>query len=86
MFHVCCLSWGTLNQDGKSASFTAPNGKSQQELLLQALKSAHINPADISYLETHGTGTPLGDPIEFSAIKSVFLTKYVVKKHKNYMG
>ena len=43
-----------LNQDGKSASFTAPNGKSQQDLLIQALEKANVKPSDISYLETHG--------------------------------
>ena len=64
-----------LNQDGKSASFTAPNGNSQKQLLWQALKKANVTPSDISYLETHGTGTPLGDPIEYSAIKATFLEK-----------
>ena len=62
-----------LNQDGKSASFTAPSGLSQQSLLRLAVGKANIQPECLSFLETHGTGTPLGDPIEFNAIKSIFL-------------
>ncbi|CEM36439.1 unnamed protein product, partial [Vitrella brassicaformis CCMP3155] len=69
--------WATIrgiavNQDGKSASLTAPNGPSQREVIAQALKDAGVRAADVSYIETHGTATSLGDPIEIGALRSVF--------------
>lgn len=64
-----------LNQDGRSASFTAPNGSAQRNLLISALQKARISAADVSYIETHGTGTALGDPIEWGAIRDVLLEK-----------
>jgi acyl transferase domain-containing protein len=60
-----------INQDGRSTGLTAPNVLSQQALLRQALENARLTPQDIGYLETHGTGTSLGDPIEAEAIKAV---------------
>ena len=61
-----------INHDGRAAGLTVPNGKAQQELLLKAFQSAGVTPAEIDYLEAHGTGTALGDPIELKAINSVF--------------
>jgi acyl transferase domain-containing protein len=49
-----------------------PNGKAQQDLLLSALRDAHLQPGDVSLLETHGTGTKLGDPVEMAALSAVF--------------
>ena len=63
----------SVNQDGRSATFMAPNGEAQKELLLQSLEKARVQPSDVSYIETHGTGTPLGDPIEWGAIRSALL-------------
>lgn len=60
-----------VNQDGRSSSLTAPNGPSQQAVVLGAVKVAHAVPADIGHLEMHGTGTPLGDPIEVGAASAV---------------
>nr|XP_027193937.1 uncharacterized protein LOC113788671 [Dermatophagoides pteronyssinus] len=60
------------NHVGQSASLTAPNGPAQAECFKKALKIANIMPNDVSYIETHGTGTPLGDPIEIGAIKTVY--------------
>ena len=60
-----------VNQDGRSDGLTAPSGKAQAELVREALASAGVAPADVGYVEAHGAGTPLGDPIEFEALKEV---------------
>ena len=54
------------------ASYTAPNVSAQAELILQTQKEAAITPKDIDYIETHGTGTELGDSIELTALHRVF--------------
>jgi acyl transferase domain-containing protein/SAM-dependent methyltransferase/acyl carrier protein len=61
-----------MNQDGRSAGFTVPLGSAQTELIGQALKCAGVAPATVDYLEAHGTGTPLGDPIEVNAAAAVY--------------
>src|SRR5437762_3482563 len=61
-----------VNQDGPGSGLTVPNGKAQKALILKALEVANVSPADIGYLEVHGTGTALGDPIEFQALTEVF--------------
>lgn len=68
---LALIRGSAVNQDGRSTGLTAPNVLSQQALLRQALESARLAPQDIAYLETHGTGTSLGDPIEVEAIKAV---------------
>ena len=56
-----------VNQDGRSSTFTAPYGPSQQALVLQTLGEARCGAEEVRYLSTHGTGTSLGDPIELAA-------------------
>ncbi|MGH8604226.1 MAG: type I polyketide synthase, partial [Gammaproteobacteria bacterium] len=60
-----------VNQDGRSNGLTAPNGAAQQAVIHQALKNAGVSPDQVCYVETHGTGTPLGDPIEVRALAAV---------------
>ncbi|HEY0844910.1 MAG TPA: amino acid adenylation domain-containing protein [Noviherbaspirillum sp.] len=57
-----------INQDGASTGFSAPNGAAQQKVLRSAWQRAGIGARDLSYLEAHGTGTPIGDPIELEAM------------------
>lgn len=61
-----------INQDGRSTGLTTPNVISQQRLFKQALENAQTSAADVTFIETHGTGTPLGDPIEVDALKVVY--------------
>ena len=61
-----------VNQDGKTNGITAPSARSQESLLRSIYQRYKINPDDITYVEAHGTATPLGDPIEFQALKNAF--------------
>merc|ERR1712072_673293 len=60
------------NQDGRSANMTAPNGPSQSAATRASLQESGFSSEDVSACECHGTGTSLGDPIEFSALKAAF--------------
>ncbi|MGB1601323.1 MAG: polyketide synthase, partial [Promethearchaeia archaeon] len=62
------LSGSAVRQDGRSASLTAPNGQAQLALLEAALTDAMLQPMELTMAETHGTGTALGDPIEFGSL------------------
>ncbi|GAX83383.1 hypothetical protein CEUSTIGMA_g10808.t1, partial [Chlamydomonas eustigma] len=72
---LCLLVGGAINQDGRSSALTAPNGPAQQEVMRQALvdNCLGLQPRDVSALGLHGTGTPLGDPIEVGAAAAVLL-------------
>jgi myxalamid-type polyketide synthase MxaE and MxaD len=61
-----------VNQDGRSGGLTVPNGVAQERLIRDALASARLEAADVGYIEAHGTGTSLGDPIEMHSLRSVF--------------
>ncbi len=60
-----------VNQDGRSGGLTVPSGTAQQRVIRQALQKAGIEPNDVGYLEAHGSGTSLGDPIEVHAAANV---------------
>lgn len=61
-----------VNQDGASSGLTVPNVHAQEGVIREALTKAGIDPLQVSYLEAHGTGTSLGDPIEVRALNAVF--------------
>lgn len=65
------INGSAVNQDGKTNGLTAPNGLQQEKLLKAAYAQAKIDPTDLSYIECHGTGTFLGDPIEIQALGEV---------------
>lgn len=60
------------NQDGSSIGITAPSSLAQEEVIISAWRNAGIDPETISYIEAHGTGTKLGDPIEIEGISRAF--------------
>jgi acyl transferase domain-containing protein len=69
---VAVIRGSATNQDGRSIGLTAPNGLAQQAVIKAALANARTSPKHVSYIEAHGTGTALGDPIEMSALQEVF--------------
>lgn len=66
------IKGSAINQDGNSMGITAPNARAQSEVIVKAWKAAGVDPESIAYIETHGTGTVLGDPIEIDGIKGAF--------------
>jgi len=66
------IKGSAINQDGSSIGLTAPNSRAQEEVILQAWQAARVDPQTITYIEAHGTGTKLGDPIEVESIRQAF--------------
>ncbi|MFT7015331.1 MAG: amino acid adenylation domain-containing protein, partial [Pseudohongiellaceae bacterium] len=69
---LAVIRGSAVNQDGSSSGLTVPNGPIQEALIKQALFQARLQPEDVSYLEAHGTGTPLGDPLELQAANTAY--------------
>lgn len=65
-----------MNHGGRAGSLTAPNPSAQAALLKTAYEQAGIDPRTVGYIEAHGTGTELGDPIEINGLKSAFKALY----------
>lgn len=68
---LACLVGSAINQDGRSASMTAPSGPAQQMCIKASMAEARLAASEIAVAECHGTGTALGDPIEVSALRAV---------------
>ncbi|ETT55845.1 aminotransferase class III-fold pyridoxal phosphate-dependent enzyme [Paenibacillus sp. FSL H7-689] len=68
-----------INQDGNTVGITAPNPLSQADVIEKAWEKGNIDPRTVTYIETHGTGTKLGDPIEIEGIRKAF-DKYTDRK------
>ncbi|XKK18012.1 polyketide synthase [Bacillus sp. CB28A.1] len=71
-----------MNHGGKTNSLTAPSAQAQEKLIISAVNDAGVNPQTIRYIEAHGTGTALGDPIEINGLQSAF-QKMDLKRHNN---
>ncbi|HEX8174204.1 MAG TPA: SDR family NAD(P)-dependent oxidoreductase [Pyrinomonadaceae bacterium] len=71
--HVYAVIRGrSINHGGRTGGFSIPNPEAQAQLILAAYQQAKLDPATISYIEAHGTGTSLGDPIELSGLEKAF--------------
>lgn len=70
---LAVIRGSAVNHDGLSNGLTAPSGVAQQEVIRQALKQARLSPEQLGFIEAHGTGTSLGDPIEMEALKAVLM-------------
>jgi|GEM_PF-1005358 len=66
------LKAASINHGGKTNGYSVPNPRAQANVIRRALTEANMNPRNISYMEAHGTGTSLGDPIEIAGISKVF--------------
>ena len=72
--HIHAIIKGSaVNNDGSAkAGYAAPSVRGQADAVVEALANAGVDAADISYVETHGSGTPIGDPIEVRALTKAF--------------
>jgi acyl transferase domain-containing protein len=66
-----------VNHGGRSQTLTSPNAYAQSQVIQDAYKNAKISPDRVSYIEAHGTGTPLGDPMEITGLKRAW--RYLAK-------
>ncbi len=69
---LAVIKGSASNNDGHTMGITSPNLEGQKDVLKKAYEVSGISPADISYVETHGTGTTIGDPIEIKALSQTF--------------
>lgn len=68
-----------INHGGRANNLFSPNAKAQAEVIVKAMEKSKIDPQTISYIETHGTGTSLGDPIEIEGLKEAY--QYLYKSY-----
>lgn len=66
------IKGSAMNQDGSSVGITAPNALAQEDVIVRAWQDAGIDPETVTYMEAHGTGTSLGDPIEIDGLTRAF--------------
>lgn len=73
------IKGSAVNHGGKTNGYTVPNPNAQDKLISEAIRKSGINPRSISYIEAHGTGTSLGDPIEIASLTKAF-SEYTKEK------
>ena len=85
---IASITASAVNQDGRSSGLTAPNGPSQSSLIREALQAAHMAGPDLAFVAVHGTGTPLGDPIEVGGLGGALKGRdgAVREQHRPVMG
>ncbi|MGH3581573.1 MAG: beta-ketoacyl synthase N-terminal-like domain-containing protein, partial [Mycobacterium sp.] len=84
---LAVLSGTAVNNDGSQRmAFTAPSPVGQQSVLAMALRRAGISAQDVRYIETHGTGTQLGDPIEYKALRTIYSRNGRAAAGRCYLG
>lgn len=66
------INASAVNNDGNTMGVTTPNPEAQQSVICDAIEKSGVSPENISYIETHGTGTLIGDPIELKSLTGVF--------------
>ncbi|MEU5633648.1 amino acid adenylation domain-containing protein [Streptomyces rishiriensis] len=77
--HIYAVIDGTaVNHGGRASALTAPNPRAQAQVVMGAHRRSRVRPRQIGYLECHGTGTPLGDPIEIEGLNEAFSALYTM--------
>jgi acyl transferase domain-containing protein/NADPH:quinone reductase-like Zn-dependent oxidoreductase/acyl carrier protein len=69
---LAVIRGSAVNQDGRSDGLAAPSGAAQQAVISEALRRASVDPREVGLVETHGTGTPVGDPVEFASLARIY--------------
>ena len=72
---LAVIRGSAVNHGGRTSGISAPNGAAQRAVIEAALNDGRVSPQEVQYIEAHGTGTPLGDPIEVDALREVFPTQ-----------
>jgi acyl transferase domain-containing protein len=80
------LAGSAVNQDGRTVTITSPNGDAQVAVMQDALKKAGLSPDHLSYLEAHGTGTPVGDPIEYQSMARLLRSGSTTREQPCHVG
>lgn len=75
-----------LNQDGRTVGISTPSAEAQAALIRSVYESAHLDLGDTSYIEAHGTGTTVGDPLEAAAFEATFLPRRKTSQEPIYLG
>lgn len=87
---LAVIKSSAVNNDGNDkVGFAAPGVNGQKSVIEQALAAADVEPESIGYIEAHGTGTNLGDPIEINALAAIFDTRHFQSQYQNnkcYLG
>lgn len=82
---LALIRGSAVNHDGRSSSLTAPSGRAQEQVMRAALRDAGVEADQVALIEAHGTGTALGDPIEYHALRAVYADG-IARRAPLYLG